>query len=112
MSVYTKIEKAESLIREALINALAEGDDQHLSDLFNLLNNIKETLTRVADTAENNSRFAFNLSSDYLQTDRIGKDLDALDDITFAAGSINIPGAAGTDIIDFSDYKSQEYRPD
>ena len=40
------------------------------------------------------------------------RDLDALDDITFAAGTVNLPGGLGNDIIDFGDYKSQEYRYD
>ena len=53
-----------------------------------------------------------SLSSDYLGSDRIGGDLDAMDDITFAAGPVDMPGALGEDVISFSDYKSQEYRPD
>ena len=123
MSVYSKIEDAEGLVREALINALAEGDDQYLTELFNLLNTAKSTLNKIAeigfneaantitfDTSDSNYNFA--LSSEYLKNDRIGGDLDAMDDITFAAGPVNIAGALGEDVISFSDYKSQEHRPD
>ena len=89
MSVYSKIEDAEGLIREALINALAEGDDQYLTDLFNLLNTVKSTLDNVRkeefttvgnsitfDTSDPN--YNFTLSSDYL------------DQITFPTGDIAI----------------------
>ena len=44
MSVYSQVEKAEEAIRQSLINALAEGDDQHLTDLFNLLSSIQTCL--------------------------------------------------------------------
>ena len=99
MSVYSKIEDAEGLIREALINALAEGDDQYLTDLFNLLNTVKSTLDNVRkeefttvgnsltfDTSDPN--YNFTLSSDYL------------DNITFPAGDIAI-GNGSADVISF-----------
>ena len=59
------------------------------------------------------SNFDFSLSSDYLHhNDRIGGDLDAMDNIQFAAGPVNLPGGLGNDVISFGDYKSQEYRPE
>lgn len=120
MSVYSQVEKAEEAIRQSLINALAEGDDQHLTDLFNLLSSIQTvkkgmTTIRFTDNTKEylnrSSEFNFNLNSDYLN--RPGGDLDALDNITFssaadgpyAAGPVPIPGGLGEDIISFGDYK-------
>ena len=57
MSVYSQVEKAEEAIRQSLINALAEGDDQHLTDLFNLLSSI-QTVKKGMTTI----RFTDNLS--------------------------------------------------
>ena len=37
MSVKSNVERAESAMRKALINALAEGEDQHLCELFEML---------------------------------------------------------------------------
>ena len=89
MSVYSKIEDAEGLIREALINALAEGEDQYLTDLFNLLNSVRNMNKKVSNTirytdnttqwAKDWSEYNFNLTSDYLN--RPGGDLDAMDNI-------------------------------
>ena len=124
MSVYSKIEDAEGIVREALINALAEGDDQYLTELFNLLNTARSTLNKIAEIGFNEAsnsitfdtsdpNYNFTLSSDYLNNDRIGGDLDAMDNIDFgAAGSVNIKSGFSDDVISFSDYKSQEYRPD
>ena len=120
MSVYSQVEKAKEAIRQSLINALAEGDDQHLTDLFNLLSSIQTvkkgmTTIRFTDNTKEylnrSSEFNFNLNSDYLN--RPGGDLDALDNITFssaadgpyAAGPVPIPGGLGEDIISFGDYK-------
>ena len=55
-----------------------------------------------------------NLSSPYLSSVKIGKDLDRIDDaLDFgveAAGPVY--GSASDDVISFADYKSQEHRPD
>ena len=99
MSVYSKIEDAEGLVREALINALAEGDDQYLTDLFNCLNNVKSTLEKVRDEEFNtvsnsltfdtsDPKYNFTLTSDYL------------DNITFPSGDITI-GNGSADVISF-----------
>ena len=117
MSVYSQVDKAEEAIRQALINALAEGDDQHLTDLFNLLSSIqtvKKDMNTIRFTDNTSSYYArssefnFNLNSNYL--DRPGGDLDALDNIEFstdtiAAGLVPIPGGLGEDVISFGDYK-------
>ena len=37
MSVKSNVERAEESIRKALINALAEGEDHHLTELFEMV---------------------------------------------------------------------------
>ena len=113
MSVKSQVQAAEEALRQALINALAEGDEDHLSELFTQYQAVSDLNKKVQDKITFDPNFSFNLSSDYLHhNDRIGGDLDALDDITFAAEPVNVAGAFGEDVISFSDYKSQEYRPD
>jgi len=107
MSVKSQVQAAEEALRQALINALAEGDEEYLSDLFTQYQEVSNLNRKVHST-----NYTFSLSSEYLNQDRIGGDLDAMDNINFAAGSVNLPGALGEDVISFSDYKSQEYRPD
>ena len=112
MSVKSQVQAAEEALRQALINALAEGDKEFLSELFTEYQNVSDLNRKVSEKINIDPNFNFTLSSDYLNSDRIGGDLDALDNITFAAGPVNVPGALGEDVISFSDYKSQEYRPD
>jgi hypothetical protein len=112
MSVKSQVQAAEEALRQALINALAEGDEEYLSELFTQYQAVGDLNRKVNDKITFDPNFSFNLSSEYLNNDRIGGDLDALDNITFAAGPVNMPGALGEDVISFSDYKSQEYRPD
>ena len=112
MSVKSQVQAAEEALRQALINALAEGDEDYLSELFTQYQAVSNLNKKVQDKITLDPNFTFNLSSEYLNNDRIGGDLDALDNITFAAGPVNMPGALGEDVISFSDYKSQEYRPD
>ncbi len=108
MSVKSQVQVAEEALRQALINALAEGEDEYLSELFAQYQAVSDLNKKVNPKVNYN----FSLSSDYLKTDRIGGDMDALDDVTFAAGPVNMPGAFGEDVISFGDYKSQEYRFD
>ena len=113
MSVKSQVQAAEEALRQALINALAEGDEEHLSELFTQYQAVGDLNRKVQDKITFDPNFSFTLSSDYLHhNDRIGGDLDALDNITFAAGPVNIPGAFDNDVISFDDYKSQEYRPE
>ena len=46
MSVTSQLEKAEEAIRQALINALAEGEDEYLSELFDSLNSVRDLRTK------------------------------------------------------------------
>ena len=112
MSVKSQVQAAEEALRQALINALAEGDEEFLSELFTEYQHVSDLNRKVSEKITFDPNFSFTLSSDYLKNDRLGGDLDALDDITFAAGPVNLPGALGNDVISFGDYKSQEYRPD
>ena len=123
MSVKSQLEKAEEAIRQALINALAEGEDEYLSELFDSLNSVRDLRTKINNTIRfsnntedyydrlNDPNWSFNLSSPYLSSLKIGKDLDLMDDLDFGAAG-PVPGAASDDVISFEDYKSQEYRPD
>ena len=112
MSVKSQVQAAEEALRQALINALAEGDEEFLSELFTEYQHVSDLNRKVSEKINIDPNFSFTLSSDYLNNDRIGGDLDAMDDITFAAGPVNIAGAFGNDVISFDDYKRQEYRPD
>ena len=122
MSVQSQLERAEEALRQALINALAEGEEFYLSDMFKTYQEVKDLTAKVNNTirfkdsqwAKDWSEYNFNLTSDYLKNDRIGGDLDAMDNIEFstdgpyAAGPVNIPGGLGEDVISFGDYKSRE----
>ena len=76
MSVQSQLQTAEEAVRQALINALAEGEDQYLTDLFNLLNTVRDMNKKVSNTirysdntldwAKKYSEYNFNLNSDYL----------------------------------------------
>ena len=116
MSITNHLETAEEAVRQALINALAEGDDVWLSELFALLNQTSDLRKKVSNTirftdnqtqwAKDWSEYNFNLTSDYLN--RPGGDLDAMDNIDFGAAGSHIPGGMSDDVISFGDYKSRE----
>ena len=117
MSVTSQLEKAEEAIRQALINALAEGEDEYLSELFESLSSVRDLKMKVNNTirfSDNTEDFydrlndpsSYQLSSPYLSSLKIGKDLDLMDDLDFgAAGPVNLPGGLGEDVISFGDYK-------
>ena len=97
MSVKSNVERAEESIRKALINALAEGEDHHLTELFEMLQalmdlkaSINNTIRFTDNTEEYYNRASeFNIDIDTSDFDtnviqfptRHGGDLDALDDI-------------------------------
>ena len=113
MSVSTHLERAESALRRALINALAEGEDHLLTDLFENLTNIRE----LNKKAKNVIRFSYKVNEYYHNKDndlsfdltdsdlgnidldfstRNGSDLDALDNV------IQFPNMFSDDIISFT----------
>ena len=99
MSVKSNVERAESAMRKALINALAEGEDQHLTELFQMLKAMQDLKAKVNNTIRftdnieyyNNRETEFNLdnvikfpTSTVDTTNwRNGGDLDALDGYEF-----------------------------
>ena len=93
MSVKSQVQSAEEAIRQALINALAEGDEEFLTDLFNQYQQISDLNRKV-----NSTNYSFNLSSDYL---RPGGDLDRIDNVIDFGGNITI-GNSSDDTITFS----------
>ena len=119
MSVKSQLEKAEEAVRQALINALAEGEDEYLSELFESLSSVRDLKMKVSNTIRfsdntedfydrlNDPNYSFNLASPYLSSVKIGKALDLMDDLDFgaAAGPVNLPGGLGEDVISFGDYK-------
>ena len=113
MSVSTHLERAESALRRALINALAEGEDHLLTDLFENLTNIRElnkkskNVIRFSDKVDEyyhnkDNNLSFDLTdSDLGNIDldfstRNGSDLDALDNV------IQFPNMFNEDIISFT----------
>ena len=113
MSVSTHLERAESALRRALINALAEGEDHLLTDLFENLTNIRElnkkskNVIRFSDKVDEyyhnkDNNLSFDLTdSDLGNIDldfstRNGSDLDALDNV------IQFPNMFSDDIISFT----------
>ena len=97
MSVKSNVERAESAMRKALINALAEGEDQHLCELFEMLMALRDLKAQVNNTIRftdntqqyynRESEFNINIDTSDFDTNviqfptRHGGDLDALDDI-------------------------------
>ena len=91
MSVKSQLEKAEKAIRHALIAALAEGEDEYLTELFNTLNSVGDLKKKVNNTirfTDNTAEYYSKLDdpnfSDYsfeLFSDKNGKDLDVLDNV-------------------------------
>ena len=89
MSVKSQLEKAEKAMRQALIGALAEGEDEYLTELFNTLNSVSDLKKKVNNTirfTDNTSEYYSKLDdpnfSDYsfeIVTKKNGKDLDVLD---------------------------------
>ena len=94
MSVKSNVERAESAMRKALINALAEGEDQHLCELFEMLMALRDLKSHVNNTIRftDNTEHYYNRESEFnldINTQsgivtfptKHGGDLDALDDI-------------------------------
>jgi hypothetical protein len=92
MTILSHIETAEEALRQALINALAEKQDKNLTDLFNALNNVRELVGKLQP-----SKYNFNLTSEYLPTEKINYNFTGLDEqpygnnvITFGNGGVSI----------------------
>jgi len=126
-NISTHVDNAIEEVRHALIHALENKTESRVKKLFDVIavldevkrdlgSNIsegdpKEFWADATDYyATDTSNYRFDLNSDYLYSDRVGGDLDALDDvITFgAAQPVDPPTSLGEDVIDFGDYKSRE----
>ena len=92
MSVKSQLEKAEKAVRQALISALAEGEDEYLTELFNTLNSVGDLKKKVDNTirfTDNTEEYYDKLSttdlniglSDLVISTKTGKDLDVLDNV-------------------------------
>ena len=90
MSVKSQLEKAEKAMRHALIAALAEGEDEYLTELFNTLNSVSDLKKKVNNTirfTDNTADYYSKLDDptlDYsfeIVTKKNGKDLDVLDNL-------------------------------
>ena len=91
MSVKSQLEKAEKAMRQALIGALAEGEDEYLTELFNTLNTVGDLKKKVNNTirfTDNTAEYYSKLDdpnfSDYsidILSGKNGKDLDVLDNV-------------------------------
>ena len=91
MSVKSQLEKAEKAMRHALIAALAEGEDEYLTELFNTLSSVSDLKKKVNNTirfTDNTAEYYDKLDdpnfSDYsfeIVTKKNGKDLDVLDNV-------------------------------
>ena len=49
MSVQSQVQAAEEALRQALINALAEGDEEFLSELFTEYQNVSDLNRKVSE---------------------------------------------------------------
>ena len=89
MSVKSQVKAAEEALRQALINALAEGEDQWIADLF-------ASYQAVGDLNKKVNPKTFNVEFN----DRPGGDLDRLDNvISFSdAGQFNVDTNYITDL--------------
>ena len=90
MSVKSQLEKAEKAMRHALIAALAEGEDEYLTELFNTLNSVSDLKKKVNNTirfTDNTADYYSKLDDptlDYsfeIVTKKNGKDIDVLDNV-------------------------------
>jgi len=99
MSVKSQVQVAEEALRQALINALAEGDEEFLSELFTEYQHVSDLNRKVNAKITFDPNYSFSLSSEYLN--RPGGDLDSLDNVVNFGGNIVI-GNSGEDTITFN----------
>ena len=80
MSVKSQLKAAEEALRQALINALAEGEEQWIADLFASYQAVGDLNKKV------------NPDTYPVESDRIGGDLDRMDNVIdfSTAGQFNI----------------------
>lgn len=112
MSIKSHLEKAEESIRQALINALAEGEDDYLTELFEQLNSVSNLKKKI----DNTIRFSDNTDDYYDRLNEFnvkpGKDLDSLDNVLefpkYNFDNSPYPTGFSNDIITFGDTDKSE----
>ena len=116
MSVSTHLERAESALRRALINALAEGEDHLLQDLYKNLQSVMDLNKKTKDVirfTDNTEDYYYNkdnnLSFDLTEPDLSGVDLSGIDfsgrngsDLDSLDNVIQFPTMFNEDIISFT----------
>ena len=98
MSVKSNVERAESAMRKALINALAEGEDQHLTELFEMLMALRDLKKQVNDTI----RFTDNTEQYYNRASEFNLNIDTSD---FDTNVIQFPTRHGSDLDSLDDFE-------
>ena len=106
MSVKSNVERAESAMRKALINALAEGEDQHLSELFEMLMALRDLKAQVNNTI----RFTDNTEQYYNRASEFNINIDTSD---LDSNVIQFPTRHGSDLDSLDDFEiNTDWQPD
>ncbi len=106
MSVKSNVERAESSMRKALINALAEGEDQHLCELFEMLMALRDLKTQVNNTI----RFTDNTEQYYNRASEFNINIDTSD---LDSNVIQFPTRHGSDLDSLDDFEiNTDWQPD
>ena len=106
MSVKSNVKNAESAIRKALINALAEGEDQHLTELFEMLMALRDLKKQVNDTI----RFTDNTEQYYNRASEFNINIDTSD---LDSNVIQFPTRHGSDLDSLDDFEiNTDWQPD
>ena len=113
MSVSTHLERAESALRRALINALAEGEDHLLQDLYKNLQSVMDLNKKTKDVI----RFTDNTEDYYYNKENMRLQKRSLEVQINVARSTNLPMIihsrdADNDMIEIlkSEYKNGPFR--
>ena len=106
MSVKSNVKNAESALRKALINALAEGEDQHLTELFEMLMALRDLKKQVNDTI----RFTDNTEQYYNRASEFNINIDTSD---LDSNVIQFPTRHGSDLDSLDDFEiNTDWQPD
>ena len=102
MNPYKKAIKAlEDCVKDAMENNIDPGLQ---SEIWRHYQGMKAIQRQLPDEP----KFSFKLDA----LDDAMDNIEITTDGPYAAGTVNIPGGLGEDVISFGDYKSQEYRFD
>ena len=106
MSVKSNVERAEESIRKALINALAEGEDQHLTELFEMLQALMDLKANINNTI----RFTDNTEQYYNRASEFDINIDTSD---LNSNVIQFPSRHGSDLDSLDDFEiNTDWQPD